>query len=112
MAVRACAVWIVALALGLALPAAALDLDSAKQQGLVGEQADGYVGIVVADPPAGLRDLVAKVNAGRRSAYQDVARRNGTALEAVAALAGQKLVDRAPAGQWVGDGSGHWYRKS
>ena len=111
MAARARAAWVVALALGLALPAAALELDSAKQQGLAGEQADGYVGIVVDDPPAELRELVAQVNAGRRSAYQELARRNGTALEAVAALAGQKLLDRAPAGEWIGDGSGRWYRK-
>lgn len=30
----------------------ALDLDAAKQQGLVGEQTDGYVGAVSASPSA------------------------------------------------------------
>lgn len=102
-----------ALAFGLALapPAAALDLDGAKAQGLIGEQTDGYVGAVAADAAADVKQLVAQVNAKRRAAYEDIARRNGTAVAAVAALAGQKLIDRAPAGAWIGDGTGRWYRK-
>lgn len=100
-----------ALVLGIALPAAAaLDLDSAKQQGVVGEKMDGYVGIVTKSPSPEVRELVESVNAKRRAAYQEIARKNGTAVEAVGALAGQKLIDRAPAGQWIGNG-GHWYRK-
>lgn len=101
---------LVALALGLALPAAALDLDTAKRQGQVGEQTDGYVGAVRPDAPAEVRALVADVNARRRAAYEEVARKNGTPIEAVAALAGQKLIDRVPPGGWIGDG-GHWYQK-
>jgi len=104
--------WIALLAgVGLALPAAALDLDAAKRQGLVGEQTNGYVGAVAASPSADVSALVADVNAKRQAAYQEVARKNGTALEAVAALAAQKLIDHAPPGAWIGDGSGKWYQK-
>lgn len=39
----------------LALPAWALNLDEAKHQGLVGEQADGYLGIVTSAPSAEVR---------------------------------------------------------
>ena len=101
-----------ALALGFAVapPALALDLDTAKREGLVGEKTDGYVGAVEADASAEVRALVSEVNAKRRTAYQEIARRNGTAVDQVAALAAQKLIARAPAGAWVGE-KGRWYRK-
>ena len=99
------------LALASAAPASALDLDSARAQGLVGEQSDGYVGAVSSSPSAEVRQLVTEVNAKRRAAYEDIARKNGTAVAAVAALAGQRLLERAPPGAWIGDGTGHWYQK-
>lgn len=101
----------IGLALAAALPAVALDLDSARAQGLVGDQTDGFVGAVSSSPSAEVRKLVADVNAKRRAAYEDIARKNGTAVAAVAALAGQRLLERAPPGAWIGDGTGHWYQK-
>jgi uncharacterized protein YdbL (DUF1318 family) len=103
--------WLLVLAVAVPALAAGLDLDSAKQQGLVGEQTDGYVGAVAPNPTPEVKALVAEVNAKRRAAYEGIARKNGTAPAAVAALAGQKLIDRAPSGAWIGDGSGHWYQK-
>jgi uncharacterized protein YdbL (DUF1318 family) len=100
-----------ALALVTPLSAVALDLDSARAQGLVGEQTDGYVGAVQPGASAEVDRLVAEVNAKRRAAYEDIARKNGTAVTAVAALAGQRLLERAPPGAWIGDGTGHWYQK-
>jgi uncharacterized protein len=101
----------IGLALAAAAPALALDLDSARSQGLVGERTDGYVAAVSSSPSAEVRQLVDEVNAKRRAAYEDIARKNGTAVEAVAALAGQRLLERAPPGAWVGDRTGHWYQK-
>lgn len=108
--------WLLASALLLALalaPAAvsALDLDSARAQGLVGEQTDGYVGAVRGEGGEEVHRLVAEVNAKRRTAYEKIAREQGTDVAAVAALAGQKLIARAPAGSWIGDG-GRWYQKA
>ena len=105
---RAWAVF--AIAAALALPAWALDLDTAKHQGLVGERADGYIGAVSPNPSADVRSLVADVNARRKAAYTEIARKNGGAVETVAALAGQKLIDRAAAGDWIDAGSG-WSQK-
>lgn len=93
-----------------ALPVGAIDLDSAKQQGIVGEQTDGYVAAVAANPPADVQALVADVNAKRRAAYQEIASKNGTKLEDVAMLSAQKLISRAPAGAWIRD-QGRWYQK-
>jgi uncharacterized protein YdbL (DUF1318 family) len=98
-----------ALLLTLAAPALALDLDEARDQGLLGEQADGYVGIV-ASPTPEVEKLAAEVNAKRRAHYAEIAERNGTAVDAVAALAGKKLVEGAPSGQFVKTDGG-WVKK-
>jgi uncharacterized protein YdbL (DUF1318 family) len=90
----------IALLVTLAVPAFALDLHEARTKGLLGEQWDGYVGIV-ASPTPELEKLAADVNAKRHAHYQEIARRNGTQLEAVAALAGKKLVEGAPSGEFV-----------
>lgn len=80
----------------------AADLDQAKQAGLVGETAEGYVALVEsAAAPADLRALVDDVNARRRGEYQRIAGQNGIRLEQVEALAAQKAIDRTRAGGWV-----------
>jgi hypothetical protein len=107
--VGACIVGL--LVFGAALPSAALDLDTARAQGLVGEQSDGYVGAVSPSASGDVKALVAEVNGKRRAAYADIAKKNGTAPDAVAALSGQKLIERAPAGQWIGD-KGRWTQKN
>jgi len=99
------------IALVHAAPALAGELDDAKRNGQLGEQADGYVGVVKSGAPAGLRALADKVNQGRRSAYAKIAKENGIPVEAVAARAGEKLVRRAPAGEYVKDSTGGWKRK-
>jgi uncharacterized protein len=108
---RAWLAFLVLLALALPGSASALDLEAAKTQGLVGERADGYLGVVAAKPSADVKALASSVNAQRRAKYEEIARKNGTAVDAVAALAGEKLVQRAPAGQWVTDAAGNWRRK-
>ena len=105
-----CACVVGLIVFGAALPSAAIDLDAARAQGLVGEQSDGYVGAVSASPSADVQALVADVNAKRRAAYGEIAQKNGTAPDAVAALSAQKLIERAPAGQWIGD-KGRWTQK-
>ncbi len=106
----AVAVIVAIAAVGAALPSAALDLDSAKQQGIVGEQTDGFVAAVSDDAPADVVAFVADVNARRKVAYEEIAQKNGTQVEDVGVLAAQKLIGRAPAGAWIRD-KGKWYQK-
>ncbi|MBG3983830.1 YdbL family protein [Pseudomonas aeruginosa] len=103
------------LALGISLSAMAMDLGQAmsalggaKAQGLVGEQADGYLGVVSNSGQAA--DIAAQINAARRAEYQKVANSSGASLADVEAMAGKKAMERTPAGQYVQVG-GKWVEK-
>lgn len=89
----------------------ALTLQEAKADGLVGEQRDGYVGLVVSSADAEVIALVQDINRQRREQYQQIAQRNGISVEQVAALAYEKAVGATPSGQFVQDTSGAWQRK-
>jgi hypothetical protein len=95
----------------LASAASAASLDDLKARGVVGEQLDGYVGVVDPNAPPEVTNLVAEVNRRRAHEYESIAKKNGTTASAVGALAGAKLVARAPAGQLVLDASGKWKKK-
>ena len=101
------------LVAALALPAAAsgLNLGRLKGQGVVGEKADGYVAVVVAQSSAPIEAVVKSVNGRRRVVYEAIARKNSASVDAVALLAGTKLIARAPKGDWVTDADGVWRRK-
>ena len=101
-----------ALALVLAAaPALANELDAAKAAGQVGERVDGYLGLVDANAPEGVKELVERVNSGRRQKYAEIAAKRNAPVEAVAAQAGAKLTQRAEPGHYVMDASGRWKRK-
>lgn len=110
---RRSAAWllpVLALLALVAAPAASLTLDQAKSQGLLGEQADGYVGVVDGGS-AEAKSLAKDVNQKRRQSYKEIADKRGTSVDAVAALAGAKLVDRAAKGEYVRGTTGGWVKK-
>ena len=98
------------LVAALAVNAFAMDLGAAKNQGLVGERPDGYLGAVAAGR-ADVQALVNDINAQRRAQYQALAQRNGTSLAAVEQVVGQKLISRAGPGEYVMTPGGQWVRK-
>jgi uncharacterized protein YdbL (DUF1318 family) len=109
---RSVAALLAALCLLAQAPAARADaLDDARARGLVGERLDGYVGLVDPSAPDAVKTLVEEVNKRRAQHYATIAQKEGTNATAVAALAGVKLVERAPAGQFVMDASGNWKKK-
>ena len=71
----------------------AITLEEAKTQGIVGEQPNGYLGVVQPGASAEVQALVNDVNQKRRHMYEDIARRNSTKLEAVEMLAGKTAID-------------------
>jgi len=93
-------------------PSARADaLDSAKAAGQVGERPDGYLGVVTPGAPPAVAQLVTDVNVKRKVKYAEIAKQNGTAVDAVAALMGQKLIERTPVGQYVMGVDGRWKKK-
>jgi uncharacterized protein YdbL (DUF1318 family) len=86
-------------------------LDAAKKAGSVGERPDGYLGLVDQNAGAEAKALVQEINGKRREKYGAIAKKRGTSVEAVAALAGAKLVKGAPPGQYVMTSSGKWIQK-
>jgi uncharacterized protein YdbL (DUF1318 family) len=95
----------------LTLPAAAQSLDSAKAAGEIGERVDGYVGAVGGNPSGSIRALVDKVNGERKAQYAQIAKDRGTSVEAVAQIAGKKLIERTGKGGYVMGANGQWRQK-
>jgi len=90
----------------------AMDLDSAKAQGLVGERQNGYVGIVTSSPTPELRKLVDDINLRRRASYQEIAARTpGASLNAVERLAAEKLIAKTVSGHYVENAAGIFVKK-
>lgn len=91
----------------------ALDLDEAKDKGLVGEKDNGYLGLVLQQgemQQADAQKLITEVNAKRREIYLQLAEKNGITLEQVEKLAAQKAYTKTLAGHylWV---NGSWQKK-
>lgn len=87
----------------------ALDLDSARAKGLIGERPDGYIAAVTPSPE--VNQLVANVNQLRKGEYQKIAARNGQTMDVVEKLAAVKIQERAASGAYFMDASGNWVKK-
>ena len=87
----------------------AMSVEEAKTKGLVGEKANGYLGVVNPGSQEA-QSLTNEVNTKRRQAYEDIAARNRTQLDAVEALAGEKAIQNTKLGHFI-EGPGGWTRK-
>jgi uncharacterized protein YdbL (DUF1318 family) len=80
---------------------------AARAEGKVGEQPDGYLGIVGAPDPA-LQRLVDDINIKRRAVYAEKARENNATLEAYALTAGCQAIARTVPGEKYKAPDGSW----
>jgi len=87
----------------------AMNLNEAKQKGLVGEMANGYLGIVVASTD--ISTLVASVNKKRKNIYINLARKNKITMQQVTVLAGKKAIAKTQPGHFIKNTSGNWVKK-
>ena len=85
-------------------------VDQAKAQGVVGEQADGFLGLVGGGDPS-LRSAVAEINAGRAQAYREAAARTGVTAAAAGEATARQLEARLPSGQFFRTVDGRWERR-
>ena len=110
-------IWMLAAAGALVLSsavagAASPAIEDAKANCIVGEQSDGYLGIVDASKAdEALRREVRANNQQRKTIYAEFAAKNGLTVETAAAIFAEQQVNGAPSGQCVRDPNGTWMRK-
>ena len=102
---------IVLLWLATAGNAFADELADAKAAGLLGERIDGYLGVVVESVPADVAALAEDINAKRRESYADIAAKRDVPVAAGGQIAGKKVIEKTPAGQYVMGADGVWRKK-
>ncbi len=99
----------------VAVPALAQQRDpayaAARAEGKVGEQADGYLGIVGTPNPA-LQRLVDDINIKRRAVYAEKAKENSATLEAYALTAGCQAIARTVPGEKYQTPDGSWQTRT
>ena len=91
---------------------------AARAAGQVGEQPDGYLGVVSGG--ADVRALVSNINIQRKAAYTQKAQASGATVEQMAFTSGCNLIQqtapgekyRAPDGSWQTRGAGAPQRDS
>lgn len=110
LAAFALAIMFIAGGLTTATPAFAIDLQTARAKGLVGETQSGYVA-AVRSPSGEVAKLIAKVNSARRARYRQLAQRNNLRVEEVASVTAPRIISALPAGSYFQAGSGGWRRK-
>ena len=85
---------------------------AAKARGEVGEQINGYLGIVEgASPSDVVKNAVREINIARKAVYTEAADGSGQPASVFATLTGEKQIKKAASGHFVRDASGAWKRK-
>ena len=90
---------------------ASSSLSQPKADGLIGEQSDGYLGLVAQNAPADIKKLVADVNAKRKAGYQKIAAKQGTSLSDVEKVGGNTAIQKTLRGNYIRDANGTWRKK-
>lgn len=84
---------------------------AARASGKVGEQPDGYLGIVGAADKA-LQDLVNDINIKRRAIYAEKAKENSATIEAYALTSGCQAIARTVPGEKYRAPDGSWQTRT
>lgn len=80
-----------------------------KTSGVIGEKADGLLGLVKASPENNA--LVDAENADRKAVYAGIARSSGTSAANVASRRALQIIEQASSGDWLQGAAGKWYQK-
>jgi uncharacterized protein YdbL (DUF1318 family) len=88
----------------------ALTVDEAQSQGLLGENASGYLEMT----PRGnaeAKTLMNVINGKRKAKYQSIAAKQKTDLTSIEKIAGEKITSKLNAGEFFKDVDGKWHKK-
>ena len=87
-------------------------VDNAKAAGVVGEQADGFLGWVKPSTDTALKAAVQEINEGRGALYRQAAAKNGVTVEVAGASAYTQVVQlKLKPGEYFKPAGGSWTRK-
>jgi len=89
----------------------AIDIGTAKSQGLVGEAKTGYLAAVESPASAEVKALIASVNAKRKTQFERTARKTNTTVPQVANRFYELAVQRTRPGNYYQDPNGRWKKK-
>lgn len=88
----------------------ASSLSSAKSAGIIGEQANGYIGFVKKAPKE-VRELVKSVNGKRKARYKKIAIKQKISLNDVAKIGGAKTIEKTKIGNFIKPVGQGWIKK-
>lgn len=97
--------------LTVSIAVAGSPLTQPKADGLIGEQANGYLGLVTQNAPANIKKLVSETNAKRKAGYQKIAAKQGTSLSDVEKVGGNTAIEKTLRGNYIRNASGGWRKK-
>ncbi len=101
-----------AIFLSLVLQTAwAIDLGTAKNQGLVGEANSGYLAAVQSPASADVKALISSVNAKRKAKFESTANSTNTTVAQVSHRFYELAVQKTKAGNYYQDANGRWKKK-
>ena len=86
-------------------------LTQPKADGQIGEQANGYLGLVTQNVPSNIKKLVNDTNARRKAGYQKIAAKQGTSLSEVEKVGGMTAIEKTLRGNYIRDTNGKWRKK-
>ena len=89
----------------------AADLKTSKDQGWIGEQNNGYLGVVKNDAPADVKTLVTSVNGQRKTQFSQIAAKNGISEAEAAKIFAREAAERTVPGNFIQSPAGAWVKK-
>ena len=89
----------------------AIDIGTAKQQGLVGEANSGYLAAINNPASTDVQALISSVNAKRKAEFEKTAIKTKTTVAQVSHRFYELAVQKTKAGNYYQDASGRWKKK-
>ncbi len=84
-------------------------INQMKQQGLVGENANGYLEFVSAKKMNG--NIVTAENKDRKTVYSIIAKQQGANIQTVEQRRAFQIIQRTHKGEYLKKANGTWYKK-
>jgi uncharacterized protein YdbL (DUF1318 family) len=103
---------ILLLCIVLSTSAFSIDFQTAREKGIVGELANGYIAIVEEKANDEITDIVKTINKKRKKKFKQISKKTGAGSTSVVGASVHKtIVEKLPEGAYYQNESGSWVRK-